>query len=81
MQATQQPVVAFRVAGGGCREENIPAEAELLRKDSRKTAKGKSLLLKKTTKERNGNWEKHVFPVVFTSSVLRTNTGNRTEKR
>lgn len=69
------------MAGGGCREENIPAEAELFRKDSRKTAKGKSLLLKKTTKERNGNGEKHIFPAVFTSSVLRTNTGNRTENR
>lgn len=68
------------MARDGCCEENISAEAELLRKGCRKTVKAKSLLLK-TTKERRSNWEKRVLPEVFTSLGPRMNRVSRTEKK
>lgn len=57
-QATQWPAAAFSLAGDGCGEGNFSAEVELLRVDCRQTVLWKSLLLKKTTKEKRRSWKR-----------------------
>ena len=41
----------------------------------------KSLLLKKTTKEKRCNWKRYALPGVFASLALIMNKGKRIEKR
>ena len=41
----------------------------------------KSLLLKKTTKEKRRNWKRYALPGVFASLALIMNKGKRIEKR
>ena len=57
-QATQWPAAAFSLAGDGCGEGNFSAEVELLRADCRQTVLWKSLLLRKTTKEKRRSWKR-----------------------